>query len=182
MIAARTSTVFRSSIPARFRQSSRSKRRTHALLAAMCPDQVQDMLSPMMDHLFLAYERVVMPCHNMNCGDVVHRRLVTSPPKEVLLRSFSAHVESRCDHHSYHVTSQLELGKSIASNPLANSLTFLTMHDAWIFTISTMLPCSTLDPVLRLEQRGITPQGIVLVSGVIAYLFAKPGMSSLAMG
>ncbi|KAK9909952.1 hypothetical protein WJX75_009980 [Coccomyxa subellipsoidea] len=66
------------------------------------------MLSPVMDHLFLAYERVVMPCHNMNCGDVVHR--------------------------------------------------------------------STLDPVLRLEQRGVTPQGVALVSAVIAYLFAKPGV------
>ena len=35
--------------------------------------------------------------------------------------------------------------------------------------------CSTLDPVLRLEQRGITPQGIALVSAILAYLLAKPG-------
>ena len=37
---------------------------------------------------------------------------------------------------------------------------------------------STLDPVLRLEQRGITPQGIALVSAVLAYLLAKPGNSA----
>lgn len=72
--AARPSPFARPSIPPRFRASSRSRRRANALLAAMSPDQLQDMLSPMMDHLFMAYERVVMPCHNMNCGDVVHRR------------------------------------------------------------------------------------------------------------
>ena len=26
------------------------------------------------DTLVLAYERVVLPCHNMGCGDIVHRR------------------------------------------------------------------------------------------------------------
>jgi hypothetical protein len=32
--------------------------------------------------------------------------------------------------------------------------------------------------VLRLEQRGITPQGVALVSAILAYLFAKPGEGS----
>jgi len=36
-------------------------------------------------------------------------------------------------------------------------------------------PRSTLDPVLRLEHKGITPQGLALVSAVLAYLFARPG-------
>lgn len=31
---------------------------------------------------------------------------------------------------------------------------------------------------MRLEQRGVTPQGVALVSAVIAYLFAKPGSNS----
>lgn len=57
-------------------RTSQKQRRATRLLAALSPDQLQDMLSPVIDHLFLAYERVVMPCHNMNCGDVVHRRFV----------------------------------------------------------------------------------------------------------
>jgi hypothetical protein len=43
-------------------------------MAALSPDQLQDMMAPFMDHLFFAYERVVLPCQNMKCGDVVHRR------------------------------------------------------------------------------------------------------------
>ena len=34
---------------------------------------------------------------------------------------------------------------------------------------------STLDPILRLERRGITPQGVALLSAALAYLFARPG-------
>ena len=37
------------------------------------------------------------------------------------------------------------------------------------------LPCSTLDPVLRMEQQGVTPQGLAIILAVLAYLFAKPG-------
>lgn len=37
-------------------------------------------------------------------------------------------------------------------------------------------PCSTLDPVLRMEQRGINPQGIALLAAIFSYLFAKPGV------
>ena len=33
-----------------------------------------DHFAPLMDHLFLAYERVVFPCQSMNCGDAVYRR------------------------------------------------------------------------------------------------------------
>ena len=46
-------------------------------MAGLSADQLQELAGPVMDHLFFAYERVVMPCHNMNCGDVVHRRCVT---------------------------------------------------------------------------------------------------------
>lgn len=78
----RAQPVSRPSLSTRFYGSGRSswqfppksKRKASRLLAALSPDQLHDMLSPAMDHLFLAYERVVMPCHNMNCGDVVHRR------------------------------------------------------------------------------------------------------------
>lgn len=34
---------------------------------------------------------------------------------------------------------------------------------------------STLDPVLRLEQKGINPQGLGLVALLLAYLTATPG-------
>ena len=60
--------------PVPVRVSQKCRRRATRLLAGLSPDQLQDFLAPMSDHLFLAYERVVMPCHNMNCGDVVHRR------------------------------------------------------------------------------------------------------------
>ena len=65
-------------------------------------------------HLFarylatLAYEPVVLPCHSMNCGDIVYR--------------------------------------------------------------------SSLDPVLRMEQRVTSPQGLALIAGVLSYLFSKPGV------
>ena len=60
----------------RGRVSLRSRRRVNKLLATagLSPDQLQDLLTPLSSSLFLAYERVVMPCHNMNCGDVVYRR------------------------------------------------------------------------------------------------------------
>jgi hypothetical protein len=72
------------------RTTSRSERRATRLLASLSPDQLHHALLPYVDHLFLAYERVVMPCHNMNCGDVVHRRLVTTLLLTVL----------RCDEYS----------------------------------------------------------------------------------
>ena len=37
------------------------------------------------------------------------------------------------------------------------------------------MPCSTLDPVLRMEQQGVTPQGLAIILAIFAYLFAKPG-------
>ena len=66
----------------RGRVSQRSRRRVTKLLAGLSPDQLQDLLTPLSDSLFLAYERVVMPCHNMNCGDVVYRRWETVTPNE----------------------------------------------------------------------------------------------------
>lgn len=35
---------------------------------------------------------------------------------------------------------------------------------------------STLDPVLRMEQRAITPQGIALIAAITSYMFARPGI------
>lgn len=35
--------------------------------------------------------------------------------------------------------------------------------------------CSTLDPVLRMEQKGINPEGVGLVALALAYLTATPG-------
>lgn len=83
-------------------------------VAALPADQLEHLhslhpfLSSFVDHMFLAYERVVLPCHNLGCGDVVHK--------------------------------------------------------------------STLDPVLRLEQRGIDPKGVALVLFLAAYLAATPGV------
>ena len=39
--------------------------------------------------------------------------------------------------------------------------------------------CSTLDPVLRMEQRGINPEGVGLLALVLAYLTATPGDNRL---
>jgi serine/threonine protein kinase len=58
--------------------------------------------------LTLGYEPVVLPCHSMNCGDIVYR--------------------------------------------------------------------SSLDPVLRMEQRVLSPQGLLLIAGSLSYLFSKPGV------
>lgn len=45
-----------------------------ATAALHAPEHLQDLLPPLMDHLFMAYERVTLPCHTMGCGDYVHRR------------------------------------------------------------------------------------------------------------
>ena len=58
--------------------------------------------------LSLGYEPVVLPCHSMNCGDIVYR--------------------------------------------------------------------SSLDPVLRMEQRVTSPQGILLIASACTYLLSKPGV------
>ena len=51
------------------------RRETRRSLRALAgPDLWHGVLGPLSDHLFLAYERVVYPCQNMNCGDVVYRR------------------------------------------------------------------------------------------------------------
>lgn len=38
--------------------------------------------------------------------------------------------------------------------------------------------CSTLDPVLRMEQTGINPKGLGLIALALAYLTATPGEPS----
>lgn len=43
-------------------------------LADLAGPFMDHVTGPLMDHLFLAYERVVYPCQNMNCGDVLYRR------------------------------------------------------------------------------------------------------------
>ena len=62
----------RSVLPGWHRRENRRK-----LRALAGPDHwhaLAGFAGPLMDHLFLAYERVVYPCQNMNCGDVVYRR------------------------------------------------------------------------------------------------------------
>ena len=49
------------------------------------------------------------------------------------------------------------------------------MDSAVHVSLSVSILCSTLDPVLRLEQRGINPQGLALLAVVLAYLTATPG-------
>lgn len=44
-----------------------------------------------------------------------------------------------------------------------------------------LYPCSTLDPVLRLEQKGINPTGLALVFAVLLYLTATPGEQTSLM-
>ena len=61
-------------LPRTLKNARKARQRATKLLAGLSPDHLQELVSPAMDHLFFAYERVVMPCHNMNCGDVVHRR------------------------------------------------------------------------------------------------------------
>lgn len=71
---------------------------------------------------------------------------------------------------------------------------FITAHSFLshldLFTLAyepVVLPCSSmncgdivyrssLDPVLRMEQRGITPQGVALVAAAISYGLAKPSI------
>ena len=57
-------------------QTPKRCRRARALATAAlhAPEHLQDLLPPLMDHLFMAYERVTLPCHTMGCGDYVHRR------------------------------------------------------------------------------------------------------------
>eukprot|EP00884_Botryococcus_braunii_P013258 jgi/Botrbrau1/21933/Bobra.0249s0056.1 len=97
-------------VPLRYRQSYArvNRRRLSKCMAALSPDQLQDLMAPLMDHLFFAYERVVLPCQNMKCGDVIHR--------------------------------------------------------------------STLDPVLRMEQKGFSWQGFALIGSLLAYLLVRPGV------
>lgn len=51
------------------------------------------------------------------------------------------------------------------------------LHD--IITITNIPQHSSLDPVLRMEQRiGLTPQGLALLLAVVAYLSATPGVAA----
>lgn len=45
-----------------------------------------------------------------------------------------------------------------------------------------MCCCSTLDPVLRMEQKGINPEGVGLIALALAYLTATPGTSAVCNG
>ena len=77
------------------KNARKARRRATKLLAGLSPEQLQELVSPALDHIFFAYERVVMPCHNMNCGDVVHRRwasLITVVPHA----HFVSHASPRC--------------------------------------------------------------------------------------
>ena len=116
----------------RFRRCRR--RRQHVQKAAAGYADLLHTLAPALaDHLVLAYERVVLPCSSINCGDVMHRRLAP------FTRSASS-------------TDQ--------------SLPGLTKSC-----------CSTLDPVLRLEQRGIDPKAVLVAVVSLLYLTLQPGMA-----
>lgn len=41
---------------------------------------------------------------------------------------------------------------------------------------------STLDPVLRMEQKGINPEGVGLLALALAYLTATPGTTAVSYG
>ena len=51
----------------------------------------------------------------------------------------------------------------------------------WVCCLLRILfmSCSTLDPVLRMERQGVTPQGLALILAITAYLFAKPGVLAI---
>lgn len=52
----------------------------------------------------------------------------------------------------------------------------------WVCCLPRLLfmSCSTLDPVLRMERQGVTPQGLALILAITAYLFAKPGVLAIS--
>ena len=58
------------------RRLSRSRRSSLAVLpsAALPPDAVSSLADLAAHASVLAYERVVLPCQNMGCGDAVYRR------------------------------------------------------------------------------------------------------------
>ncbi len=141
-------------LPAHIPQACR-RARTLAAAALHAPEHLQDLLPPLVDHLTMAYERVTLPCHSMGCGDYVHRRRAPRTPGFIAgTRAAGASPATR-------------------SRPRAAAA-------ARDLITRCARPRSTLDPVLRLEHKGITPQGLALVSAVLAYLFARPGAISRA--
>lgn len=137
-------------------QTQKRCRRARPLATAAlhAPEHLQDLLPPLMDHLFMAYERVTLPCHTMGCGDYVHRRC-------------AAAFLQAC----FEEWTQLDI--------LCLPKQYVAWQSACLqqpYHPRCARARSTLDPVLRLERKGITPQGVALLSAVMAYLFARPGM------
>eukprot|EP01023_Acetabularia_acetabulum_P009110 TRINITY_DN14028_c0_g1_i1.p1 TRINITY_DN14028_c0_g1~~TRINITY_DN14028_c0_g1_i1.p1 ORF type:complete len:585 (-),score=71.46 TRINITY_DN14028_c0_g1_i1:332-2086(-) len=83
-------------------------RRLQVSAAINVDPHLLDFFQNVVEQVPLAYERVALPCSQMNCGDMIYR--------------------------------------------------------------------STLDPALRMEQKGIDPRGVALVVAFIAYLCATPGV------
>ncbi len=55
------------------RGAHRSSRTAH-IMSALPPDQLHDIIQHVSGSMSLAYEAVVLPCHNMSCGDITYRR------------------------------------------------------------------------------------------------------------
>ena len=132
------------------RSSRRQGRRRQALrsVAALSPDQLHDLLPQILHHASLAYERVTLPCSAMNCGDVVYKR------------SDIALADTKPQLYQYSL---------LVRQASAQGLARINLNQA-------MMLCSTLDPVLRMEQTGINPKGVGLIALALAYLTATPGI------
>uniref|UniRef100_A0A1D2AEM3 Protein kinase domain-containing protein n=2 Tax=Auxenochlorella protothecoides TaxID=3075 RepID=A0A1D2AEM3_AUXPR len=83
----------------------------------------------------------------------------------------------RRSRHIAHALPSLDLlhifNTGLALLPLAYEPVVLPCHTQ---NCGDQVHRSTLDPVLRLEQKGINPQGVVLCLGLLVYLFATPGV------
>lgn len=82
------------------------------------------------------------------------------------------------------------IARALPALPLDGLATFTLENAQHMITLlyePVVLPCSsmncgdivyrsTLDPVLRMEQRVLSPQGLFLLAASFSYLFAKPGV------
>lgn len=69
--------------------------------------------------------------------------------------------------------------KAVEAGPKMQRGTMIACDTACLIALALkykrLLLRSTLDPVLRLEQKGINPKGVALVLAASAYLLARPG-------
>lgn len=133
----------------------RRERRRAAPAAALGPE-AWDALGSGLSHLLtLAYEPIVLPCSSMNCGApgpglwVLARRRPTLPPHAAASQARSP-------------------------DPLPNRAH--CPPPPWLYFTGDIVHRSTLDPVLRMEERGLNPQGLALLAAAAWYLFLTPGV------